>query len=100
MWVTLWREAAIPLHRVVSLRPEEIGAPIDPSTSQSGDAIRSYRFYLRDAGNVVARTYDGEVRSDDDAHRLATLTLDERTVYTANEVWDGARLVCIVRRGE
>lgn len=49
---------------------------------------------------MVARTYKVEVRSDDEARHLATLTLNEQANYSFIEVRDRGRLVCIVRQGE
>ena len=63
-------------------------------------AIRSYRVYLRDAENLLARFHDVDLASDEDARSLAVLMLDQQTAYPCVEVWDGARLVCAVRRGE
>jgi hypothetical protein len=63
-------------------------------------AIRSYRVYLRDATNVLAKPYDVDLASDDDARGLAVLMLDQQAVYPCVEVWDRARLVCAVRKGE
>jgi hypothetical protein len=40
-------------------------------------AIRSYRIYLRNASNALARTHDAELASDEDARELAALMLDE-----------------------
>ena len=63
-------------------------------------AIRSYRIYLRDADNLLARGHDVELASDQDARELAMLMLDQQTTYPCVEVWDRARLVCMVRRDE
>ena len=63
-------------------------------------AIRSYRIYLRNASNALARAHDAELASDKDARELAALMLDEQAVHTCAEVWDRARLVCTVRREE
>jgi hypothetical protein len=63
-------------------------------------AIRSYRVYLRDASNVLAKPYDVDLASDDDARGLAVLMLDQQAVYPCVEVWDRERLVCAVRKGE
>jgi hypothetical protein len=40
-------------------------------------AIRSYRIYLRDASDALARPYDVDLGSDEEARQLATLMLDE-----------------------
>jgi hypothetical protein len=63
-------------------------------------AIRSYRVYLRDAENLLARSHDVELASDDDARSLAVLMLDQQASYPCVEVWDRARLVCVLRKGE
>jgi hypothetical protein len=63
-------------------------------------AIRSYRIYLRDADNLLARGHDVELASDQDARELAMLMPDRQTAYPCVEVWDRARLVCMVRRDE
>jgi hypothetical protein len=68
--------------------------------ANSTPTIRSYRIYLRDAGNLLARSYDVDLASDDDARGLAVLLLDRQAVYPCVEVWDRARLVCAVRKGE
>ena len=57
-------------------------------------AIRSYRIYLRDAENVLARSRDFELASDEEARDLATRMLAEQTTQPCVEVWDRARLVC------
>jgi hypothetical protein len=63
-------------------------------------AIRSYRIYLRNVSNALARTHDAELASDEDARQLAVRMLDEQTTHPCAEVWDRARLVCTVRKGE
>ena len=63
-------------------------------------AIRSYRVYLRDASNLLARSHDVDLASDNDARQLAVLMLDQQGTYPCVEVWDRARLVCAVRKGE
>ena len=63
-------------------------------------AIRSYRLFFRDASNLLARSHDVDLTSDDDARQLALLILDKQTNYPCVEVWDRARLVCTVRRAE
>ena len=62
-------------------------------------AIRSYRIYLRDAENVLARSHEVDLASDEEARQRAALMLDQKTAYPSAEVWDRARLVCTVRRG-
>ena len=44
--------------------------------AQSTTAIRSYRIYLRDAANALARAYDVDLGSDEDARQLAALMLN------------------------
>jgi hypothetical protein len=67
---------------------------------QTAAAIRSYRIYFRDARHGIASVHEVEMASDDEAHQLADLMLDEQTAYPIAELWDRARLVCTVRRGE
>jgi hypothetical protein len=64
------------------------------ATQSTTIAIRSYRIYLRDAENVLAKGHDADLASDEDARELAALMLNERTAYPCAEVWDRARLVC------
>jgi hypothetical protein len=73
------------------------GAPRMP---QSPTAIRTYRIYLRDPSNVVGRAHEVDATSDEAARERALMMLNEQTAYTYAEVWDRARLVCTVRRGE
>ena len=61
-------------------------------------AMRSYRIYLRDAKNVLARAHDVELTSDEDASKLAALMIEEQTIHPCAEVWDRTRLVCTVRK--
>ena len=68
------------------------------ATLSSTIAIRSYRIYLRDASNRLARPHDVDLASDEDARELAALMLDGQAVYPCAEVWDRARLVCTVRK--
>jgi len=70
------------------------------AATQSTVAIRSYRIYLRDAENALARPHDVDLPSDKEARQLATHMLDEQTAYPCAEVWDRARLVCTLRKGE
>jgi hypothetical protein len=67
---------------------------------QLAAAIRSYRIYFRDARHGIASVREVDLASDDEAHQLADFILDEQTAYPSAEVWDRARLVCTVRRGE
>jgi hypothetical protein len=67
---------------------------------QPAAAIRSYQIYFRDARHGIASVQEVELASDDEAHQLADLMLDEQTAYPIAEVWDSARLVCTLRRGE
>jgi hypothetical protein len=55
-------------------------------------ATRSYRVYLRDASNLLARSHDVDLASDEDARSLAVLMLDQQAVYPCVEVWD--RTLC------
>ena len=68
------------------------------STQSSTTAMRSYRIYLRDATDALARPCDADLASDEEAHALAARMLAEQTAYPCVEVWDRARLVCTVRR--
>jgi hypothetical protein len=70
------------------------------AAKEASAATRSYRLFFRDAGALLAKAYDVHLSSDDDASQLAVLMLDDQTAYPCVEVWDGARLVCSVRRGE
>ena len=72
--------------------------PLAPT--QSTVAIRSYRIFLCDAENALARPYDVDLASDTEARERARHMLDEQTAYTCAEVWDRARLVCTLRKGE
>jgi hypothetical protein len=64
-------------------------------------AIRPYRIYLLDPSNVQAPPFEVELASDKDARHFAALMLDKQaTIHPCAEVWDGARLVCTLRRGE
>ena len=69
------------------------------AATQSTTAVtRSYRIYLRDSSNAIARMHDVDLASDGDVSQLAALMLDEQTTYPCVEVWDRARLVCTKRR--
>jgi hypothetical protein len=63
-------------------------------------AIRSYRLLFRDANALPTRSHDADLASDEEARELAALMLDEKITYSWVEVWDRARLVCTVRRGQ
>jgi hypothetical protein len=63
-------------------------------------AIRSYRICFRGTDNALARSHEVDLASDDDARGVAVLMLDQQAAYCCVEVWDRARLVCSVRRGE
>jgi hypothetical protein len=63
--------------------------------SQQG--IRSYRIYFRDTMDALSQPHEVDLPSDDEARGLAAAMLKERTSVSA-EVWDRARLVCIVRQ--
>jgi hypothetical protein len=60
-------------------------------------AIRSYRLQFRDTSNALARSYDVDLRSDDEARQFAALMLEEQGIYASVEIWDRARLVCAVQ---
>jgi hypothetical protein len=62
--------------------------------------VRSYRIHLRDALNVLGRSHDVDLTSDEAACERALLMLNEQTNYSYAEVWERARLVGTVRRGE
>jgi hypothetical protein len=49
---------------------------------------------------VVGRSYEADLASDDDAREHTLMLLNEQTIYPYAEVWDRARLVCTVRKGE
>ena len=74
------------------------GAP--PMVRPTPVTIRFYRIYLRDAGNLIVRTPDVDLGSDDEARQLAARMLNEQTADRCAEVWDRTRLVGTVRRGE
>ena len=59
-------------------------------------AVRTYRIYLRDAPNVVARVREVEAASDEEARERAVEVLAQQSAYPIAEVWDRARLVCTV----
>jgi hypothetical protein len=44
--------------------------------------------------------HEAVLASDEEARQLAMLMLDEQADYPCAEIWDGARLVCTLRRGE
>ena len=48
---------------------------------QSPTAIRTYRIYFRDASNVVGRSYEADLASDDDAREHTLMLLNEQTIY-------------------
>ena len=70
------------------------------AATQSTTAIRSYRLYFRDASSALAAPHEFDLASDDEARQLAELMLAEQSVYPCMEVWDRARLVCTMRKGE
>jgi hypothetical protein len=70
------------------------------AATQSTTATRSYRIYLRDAENVLARSHEVELASDEEARGLAVRMLGEQQSHPCAEVWDRARLVCTVRKGD
>jgi hypothetical protein len=70
------------------------------SPTHSTTATRSYRIYLRDPSNVLAPPFEVELASDKDARQFAVLMLDKQAVHPCAEIWERARLVCTVRKGE
>jgi hypothetical protein len=70
------------------------------AATQPTTAIRSYRIYLRDGGNLIGRSHDVDLASDEEARQLAGSMLDEQIAYHCAEVWDRTRLVRTVRRSE
>lgn len=60
---------------------------------QSIAAIRSYCLQFQDTRNALARSYDVDLRSDEEARQLAVLMLEEQGIYTSAEIWDRNRLV-------
>jgi hypothetical protein len=67
---------------------------------QSTTAIRAYRVYFRDIGNVLWQSHEVDLASDEEARQLATKLLWGRAAYASAEVWDRARHVCTVRRDD
>jgi|GEM_PF-6496846 len=67
---------------------------------QSATARRAYRMYFRGATAMQEQRYDAALKSDEEARQLVMLMLDDRPAYPCAEVWESARLVCTVRRGE
>lgn len=61
-------------------------------------AIRSYRIYFRDSLNVLSQPHEVNLGSDEEAGALAQSMLDEHPKRLCAEIWDRARLVCIIRR--
>jgi hypothetical protein len=55
----------------------------------STTAIRSYRLYFRDTSDVLARSDEVNLTSDDEARELATLMLEEQGIYQIAEVGTG-----------
>jgi hypothetical protein len=62
--------------------------------------MRPYRLYLCGGTTLRTRRHDADLASDKDARELAALMLDEQPAYPCVEIWDRARLVCTLRRGE
>jgi hypothetical protein len=60
-------------------------------------AIRSYRIYFRDSLDARSQPHEVDLSSDDEARAIAESMLAERPACLSAEVWDRARLVCIVR---
>jgi hypothetical protein len=67
---------------------------------QSITARRPYRLYLRGATIMQEQRHEAVLASDEEARQLAMLMLAEQAGYPCAEIWDGARLVCTLRRGE
>jgi hypothetical protein len=61
-------------------------------------AIRSYRIYLRDAENVLERSHEVDLASDEEARGLAMRLLGEHNTHLCAEVWQRTRLICTVRK--
>jgi hypothetical protein len=61
-------------------------------------AVRSYRVYLRDGSDMIARVREIDAGSDEEARQLAARMLYEQTIYPIAEVWDRARLVWTARK--
>jgi hypothetical protein len=70
------------------------------ATQSVTTAIRPYRIYLLDPSHVQAPPFEVELASDKDARQFAALMLDKQVIHPSAEVWERARLVCTVRRGE
>jgi hypothetical protein len=49
---------------------------------------------------LAGRSYEADLASDDEAREHTLMLLNEETIYPYAEVWDRARLVCTVRKGE
>ena len=56
-------------------------------------AIRAYSLQFRDTTDTLARSYDVDLRSDEEARQLAVLMLEEQGIYISVEIWDQSRLV-------
>ena len=76
-------------------QPVERRAPM--ATQPVPAPVRSYRIYFRDSLDALSPPHEFDLASDEEAHRLAMSLLEERPASTCAEVWDRARLVCIVR---
>jgi len=61
-------------------------------------AIRSYRIYFRDSLNSLTPSHEVDLASDEDARALAASMLHEQPARLCAEIWDRARLVCIIRK--
>jgi hypothetical protein len=62
--------------------------------------IRPYRLYFRSSDDVLWRSHEVDVASEEEARELGALMLDEQAAYACAEVWDRARYVCTVRRDD
>jgi hypothetical protein len=63
-------------------------------------ATRPYRLQFRDASNALARAYDVNLGSNEEARELAALMLEEQGIYSSVEIWDPARIICILRTSD
>jgi hypothetical protein len=50
--------------------------------------------------NAIGQSYDVDLTSDEEAHDRALMMLGGQVTYSYSEVWERARLVCTVRKGE
>ena len=62
--------------------------------------LPSFRVYLCETSDKIARVSGIDARSDADARKIAVQILKNQTAYSHAEVWERARFICTVRRGE